>query len=60
MYRAYDTIEGVPVALKIPYTRLLTKETLDDFRKEVRLSSRPTAIIATCDTRLGVRRARAT
>ncbi len=39
VYRAYDTIEGIPVALKIPHTRLVTKETLDDFRKEVRLTA---------------------
>ena len=39
VYRAYDTIEGIPVALKIPHTRLITKETLDDFRKEVRLTA---------------------
>ncbi len=39
VYSAYDTIEGVPVALKIPHTRLLTRETLDDFRREVRITA---------------------
>lgn len=39
VYRAYDTIEGIAVALKIPHTHLITKETLDDFRKEVRLTA---------------------
>ncbi len=39
VYRAYDTIEGIPVALKIPHARLLTKEALDDFRNEVRITA---------------------
>ena len=37
VYQAIDTIEGVRVALKIPHSHLMTKEFLDDFRKEVRL-----------------------
>jgi serine/threonine protein kinase len=40
VYRAYDTIAGVPVALKLPHPRLMTKETLEAFRKEVRLTAR--------------------
>ena len=40
VYRAYDTIEGISVALKIPHRNLLTKEVLDSFRKEVRLTAR--------------------
>jgi len=40
VYRAYDTIEGISVALKIPHRQLLTKEVLDSFRKEVRLTAK--------------------
>jgi len=40
VYAAVDTIEGVQVALKIPHARLMTKEFLEDFRKEVRLMAR--------------------
>ena len=40
VYRAFDTIEGVRVALKIPHAHLVTKEVLDDFRHEVRVSAR--------------------
>jgi serine/threonine-protein kinase len=39
VYRALDTIEGIRVALKIPYPHLVTDETLDDFRREVRLAA---------------------
>ena len=39
VYRAYDTIEGIPVALKIPHADLLTQETLNDFRREVQLTA---------------------
>jgi len=39
VYRAYDTIEGIPVALKIPHPRLVTKDVLESFRKEVRLTA---------------------
>lgn len=39
VYRAYDTIEGISVALKIPHRDLVTAETLDMFRKEVRLTA---------------------
>jgi serine/threonine-protein kinase len=39
VYRAYDTIAGIPVALKLPHPGLVTKETLATFRKEVRLTA---------------------
>jgi len=39
VYQAYDTIAGIPVALKIPHPGLVTKKTLEDFRKEVRLTA---------------------
>jgi serine/threonine-protein kinase len=40
VYRAYDTIEGVNVAIKIPHPTILVHRTLDDFLREVRLTSR--------------------
>ncbi len=40
VYAAQDTIEGVRVALKVPYGSLLTREVLDSFRAEVRLAAR--------------------
>lgn len=40
VYRAYDTIEGVRVALKIPHIHMMDEDFLDDFRREVRLASR--------------------
>jgi serine/threonine-protein kinase len=40
VYEAMDTIEGVPVALKIPSQHLLTREALADFKREVRLTAR--------------------
>ena len=39
VYGAHDTIAGIPVALKLPHPGLVTKETLDTFRKEVRLTA---------------------
>jgi RNA polymerase subunit RPABC4/transcription elongation factor Spt4 len=39
VYRAQDTIAGVPVALKVPHPSLVNKETLEAFRKEVRLTA---------------------
>jgi len=39
VYKAYDTIAGIPVALKLPHPGLVTKETLEAFRKEVRLTA---------------------
>jgi serine/threonine-protein kinase len=40
VYAATDTIEGIPVALKIPFAELIDEEVLDVFRQEVRLSAR--------------------
>jgi serine/threonine-protein kinase len=40
VYRALDTLEGVHVALKIPHQGLITKESLEDFSREVRLAAR--------------------
>jgi serine/threonine-protein kinase len=40
VFQARDTIEGVRVALKIPYAHLMTADALDDFRHEVRLVAR--------------------
>jgi serine/threonine-protein kinase len=37
VYRAYDTIEGIDVALKVPHAQHLSSETMDTFRKEARL-----------------------
>ena len=39
VYKAYDTIAGIPVALKLPHPGLVTKDTLETFRKEVRLTA---------------------
>ena len=40
VYQARDTIEGIRVALKVPYDHLVTEATLDTFRREVRLAAR--------------------
>lgn len=40
VYQAYDTVEGVRVALKVPQQHLLTPIRLADFRKEVRLTAK--------------------
>jgi len=40
VYRAFDTIEGIRVALKIPDPALLNSNLLEDFRHEVRLTAR--------------------
>ena len=37
VYRAYDTIEGIAVALKVPHHQHLSPETMETFRKEARL-----------------------
>jgi len=37
VYRALDTIEGVRVALKIPFPQRVDNATLEEFRKEIRL-----------------------
>jgi len=40
VYEAYDTIEGIPVALKIPHPDELEKDSLNLIHKEVRLTAR--------------------
>lgn len=40
VYQAYDTIEGVRVALKIPHPKLVNDDILSDFRTEVRLAAK--------------------
>ena len=40
VYRALDTIEGIPVALKVPHDHMVTDELLEDFRGEVRLTAK--------------------
>jgi serine/threonine-protein kinase len=40
VYRAFDTIEGHRVALKIPHPHLADDDFLSDFRKEARLGAR--------------------
>jgi eukaryotic-like serine/threonine-protein kinase len=40
VYRAVDTIEGVPVALKIPHEHFMNKKSLEEFRKEVRVTAK--------------------
>lgn len=39
VYEAYDTIAGIRVALKVPFAPFNSKESLKDFRKEVRLTA---------------------
>jgi len=40
VYKAYDTVAGIFIALKVPHESLTTKAMLDEFRKEVRITSR--------------------
>lgn len=40
VYRAYDTIHGVRVALKIPHRRVMDEYFLQDYRKEARLAAK--------------------
>jgi len=40
IYRAFDTIEGIRVALKVPHRHLMNRQMLEDFRREVRLAAR--------------------
>jgi serine/threonine-protein kinase len=40
VYEAYDTIEGIPVALKIPHLDQLEKDSLSAIHREVRLTAR--------------------
>ena len=37
VFRAFDTVEGTQVALKVPHPQFVNKETLEDFRHEIRL-----------------------
>ncbi|MCP3918188.1 MAG: serine/threonine protein kinase [bacterium] len=37
VYKAYDTVEGIHVAIKAPHDYLVDRETLTSFRQEVRL-----------------------
>jgi len=39
VYKGLDTVEGVPVAIKVPYPQFLDREALALFRKEVRLTA---------------------
>ncbi len=40
VFQAYDTIEGIHVALKIPRGNFSSEQVLDDFRREVRLAAK--------------------
>ena len=40
VYEAYDTIEGINVALKVPHRDLLGRQSLKEIHKEVRLTAR--------------------
>jgi serine/threonine protein kinase len=40
VYEAYDGIEGITVALKLPLNGIVQSENLDDFRREVRITAR--------------------
>lgn len=40
VYQARDTIEGIRVALKMPYANMVDGETLDYFRREVRIAAK--------------------
>ncbi len=39
VFEAYDTVEGIKVALKVPHTHLLRDGALDEFKKEARLNA---------------------
>lgn len=39
VFKAYDTIQGIRVALKIPHASLLNDAVLEEFRKEVRTTA---------------------
>ena len=40
VYKAFDSVLGLHVALKLPHPQLLSEEVLGDFRREVRLTAR--------------------
>lgn len=37
VFRAYDTVQGIRVAIKVPHDHLNDRETMESFRREVRL-----------------------
>ncbi len=39
VFEAYDTIEGIPVALKVPHSHLMDKKGVEEFRREVRITA---------------------
>ncbi|HAN96976.1 MAG TPA: hypothetical protein DCQ98_05870 [Planctomycetaceae bacterium] len=39
VYRAYDTLEGVRVALKVPFQHRLTDQWMEEFRREIRINA---------------------
>ncbi len=39
VYQARDTVSGVPVALKVPHPSQVTRDMMNDFRKEVRMTA---------------------
>jgi len=40
VYRAYDTVEGIRVAMKMPHQELVDADTLNAFRREVRVAAK--------------------
>lgn len=40
VYQAFDTLEGLRVALKVPHAEVLDAETEADFRREIRLAAK--------------------
>lgn len=40
VYQAFDTIEGIRVALKVPHSMHVREEVLNDFKSEVRMAAR--------------------
>ncbi len=40
VYEAYDTIEGISVALKVPLDGVMGSDGLEDFRREVRITAK--------------------
>ena len=39
VYRAFDTLEGIRIALKVPYPHLVSPEWTEDFRREIRINA---------------------
>ena len=40
VYKAYDTIEGIHVALKVPFGEAASGEYLDAFRREIKITAK--------------------